>query len=146
MDFDISCVLNQALMAHLSTVENGEPRDSPVWFIYEEGFIWLFGTQEDSFIRRLKKEPRCAMGIVEFELKGGILRHVGIRGHAQIMEADRARLERFVGKYLGQNKDNWNAWFMQHIVNPIDAMVKIISTSAVAKNVSYFKSGPRLAV
>ena len=31
-DFDIDTVLNKPLMAHLSTVANGEPRDSPVSF------------------------------------------------------------------------------------------------------------------
>ena len=36
-DFEIDTVLNKPLMAHLSTVDKGEPRDSPgVWFIWEE--------------------------------------------------------------------------------------------------------------
>ena len=34
-DFDIVQVLEKPLMAHLSTVEGGEPRDSPVWFLWE---------------------------------------------------------------------------------------------------------------
>jgi hypothetical protein len=29
-------VLAKPLMAHLSTVVKGEPRDSPVWFVWEE--------------------------------------------------------------------------------------------------------------
>ncbi|MCC5832089.1 MAG: pyridoxamine 5'-phosphate oxidase family protein [Chlamydiales bacterium] len=48
-------------MAHLSTTENGEPRDSPVWFIWEEERIWIFGTSKDSFVKRLRTEPRCAL-------------------------------------------------------------------------------------
>lgn len=72
-DFDINTVLRKPLMAHLSTTENGEPRDSPVWFIWEEGCIWIFGTGKDSFIKRLKQDPRCAVGVVDFDLQKGIL-------------------------------------------------------------------------
>lgn len=78
-DFEFEVVLQKPLMAHLSTVEVDEPRDSPVWFIWENDCVWIFGTSEDSFIRRLKEEPRCALGIVDFDLDKGVLRHIGIR-------------------------------------------------------------------
>lgn len=39
MDFNINIVLDKPLLAHLSSVENGEPRDSPVWFIYENNSV-----------------------------------------------------------------------------------------------------------
>jgi len=32
-DFEIETGVNKPLMAHLSTVNIGDPRDSPVWFI-----------------------------------------------------------------------------------------------------------------
>ena len=35
-DFEIDEVLGKPLMAHLSTIEKGAPRDSPVWFLWEE--------------------------------------------------------------------------------------------------------------
>ena len=63
-DFKIDTVLNKPLMAHLATVDKGEPRDSPVWFIWEESYLWIFGTSEDSFIKRLQQEPQCAVGSV----------------------------------------------------------------------------------
>lgn len=144
-DFDLDLVLAKPLMAHLSTVDNGEPRDSPVWFIWEESCLWILGTTKDSFIKRLKQEPRCAVGIVDFNLEKGVLKHVGIRGFSQVEAVDQNRLDRFVSKYLGRDSDEWNRWFVEHVVDPLDAMVQITPTSIVAKDVSFFKTGPNLA-
>lgn len=144
-DFEIDDVLSKPLMAHLSTVTDGEPRDSPVWFLYEESSLWIFGTEKDSFIKRLRRSPRCAVGIVEFDLDQGILKHVGIRGASTILPIDQDRLYRFVSKYLGNNRDEWNRWFLTNIVDPLNAMVQIAPVSIVTKNVSFFKSGPQLA-
>lgn len=138
-DFEIETVLNQPLMAHLSTVHEGEPRDSPVWFIWEESSLWLFGTEKDSFVKRLKKEPRCAIGVVEFDLEKGVLKHVGVRGKAELTEVDQGRLNRFGSKYLGADQKEWNPWFIDKIVTPLTVMVKITPQSVVAKDVSFFK-------
>lgn len=144
-DFEIDTVLCKPLMAHLSTVTNGEPRDSPVWFVWEQASLWIFGTDKDSFIKRLTREPRCALGVVDFDLQKGVLKHVGIRGIAKVHPVDQMRLRRFVSKYLGENSDTWNKWFMANIVDPLNAMVQIDPTSIVAKDVSFFKTGPKLA-
>ncbi len=144
-DFDIDTVLSKPLMAHLSTIDKDEPRDSPVWFIWEESCLWTFGMDRDSFIQRLKQEPHCAAGIVDFEVQRGILMHVGIRGIAKIASVDHERLRRFVSKYLGANSDNWNKWFVTTIVDPLNVMVQITPKSIVAKDASFFKTGPNLA-
>ncbi len=144
-NFEPKDVLKKPLMAHLSTVENNEPRDSPVWFIWEENSIWIFGTEKDSFVRRLRLNPACAIGAVDFDLEKGILRHVGIRGVSSLDSIDHNRLLRFVSKYLGKNKQKWNEWFVRNIVDPLDVMVQIIPRSIVAKDVSFFKTGPNLA-
>ena len=86
------------------------------------------------------------MRIVEYDLEKGILKHVGIRGLAVLASSDKERLMRFVAKYLGEDRKNWNPWFVANIVHPLDAMIKIIPQSIVAKNVSFFKTGPHLAV
>lgn len=144
-DFEIDDVLLKPLMAHLSTVEEGAPRDSPVWFLWEECYLWIFGTSEDSFVKRLSIEPRCAAGIVEYDLEKGVLKHVGIRGIATIIDCDQERLNRFVAKYLGKDKNNWNPWFVANVVDPLDVMITITPQSIAAKNVSFFKTGPDLA-
>ncbi len=139
-DFDIVQVLEKPLMAHLSTVEGGEPRDSPVWFLWEEGMLWLFGLAVDSFVKRLKLEPRCAVGVVDFDLDRGLLKHVGIRGMTDINHVNQDRLLRFVGKYLGQNQAEWNPWFIENVVDPLDTMIQVIPKTIVAKDVSFFKN------
>ncbi len=141
-DFQTETVLDKPLMAHLSTVENEEPRDSPVWFVWENSCIWVFGTNEDSFIKRLEKNTNCAIGVVDFDLQKGILKHVGIRGSAKISEIDHNRLHRFLSKYLGTNSDEWNNWFIDNIANPLNKMVQITPKTIVAKDVSFFKTGP----
>src|SRR5262245_23426101 len=128
-DFEIEDVLYKPLTAHLSTVDDGAPRDSPVWFLWEDSCLLIFGTSKDSFVRRLHAEPKCAVGIVEYDLEKGILKHVGIRGTASIASCDKDRLMRFVAKYLGQDKQNWNPWFIENIVNPLDIMIRVVPES-----------------
>ncbi len=48
-DFDAEKVLQKPWMAHLSTSDRGDPRDSPIRFIWEDACIWIFGTGEDSY-------------------------------------------------------------------------------------------------
>ncbi len=144
-DFDIDTVLDKPLIAHLSTVHQGEPRDSPVWFLWEGSYVWIFGTEDDSFIKRLQEKPLCAIGIVDFDVQKGVLKHVGIRGSVIIDKVDHKRLNRFVSKYLGSNSDAWNKWFVINIVDPLNVMVQITPNSIVAKDVSFFKTGPNLA-
>lgn len=144
-DFEIDEVLSKPLIAHLSTIDKNEPRNSPVWFIWEESCIWIFGKSEESFIKRLKTHPNCAIGIVDFNLEKGILKHVSIRGTTNIVEIDAKRLHRFVSKYLGKDNMKWNKWFITNIVDPLDTMLIITPKTIVTKDVSFFKTGAGLA-
>ncbi|MCB1084285.1 MAG: pyridoxamine 5'-phosphate oxidase family protein [Simkania sp.] len=144
-DFDPQIVLDQPLMIHLASSSNEGPRSSPLWFLYEEERVWLFGLTGDSFVQRLKKEPRCALSVVDFGLDMGKLLHVGVRGKAILYQVCPKRLERFVGKYLGKDKAMWNEWFVKQVVRPLDVMIEVQIDSIVAKNVSFFKTGPNLS-
>lgn len=130
-------------MIHLATIYDDGPRDSPLWFLYEEEKIWLFGRDRDSFIKRLQTDPRCAMSVVDFNLESGLLLHVGIRGMAALHPVDREKLKRFVSKYLG-DETSWNRWFFEEVVEPINAMVEVQAKTIVAKDVSFFKTCPQL--
>lgn len=132
-------------MAHLATGSPDGPRDSPVWFLWEEGVIWLIANSEDSFPVRLRAEPRCAIGIVEFDTARGILRHVGIRGYADIVPMDKERLCRLLERYLGPSRSEWNEWFRTQIVEPLDVMICVTPQSTIARDMSYFKTGPDFA-
>ena len=133
-------------MAHLATASPEGPRDSPVWFLWEDGAIWLIGTSEDSFPARLRADSRCALNVVDFDVARGILRHVGIRGEAMILPIDRDRLHRLLARYLGSDEKKWNAWFRETIVAPLDLMIRITPTDVIARDMSYFKTGPDLAL
>ena len=145
-DFDVRIVLDKPLMAHLASNSPKGPRDSPLWFLWEEDAIWLIGNSNDTFPRRLEAEPRCAVGIVDYQVERGILRHVGVRGMAQVHhEMDRSRLHRLLHRYLGPNVELWNPWFVEHVVDKLDRMICITPSSVVAKDMSYFQTGPMLA-
>lgn len=140
--FDIDEVLSLPLMAHLASGSPEGPRDSPVWFLWEGGHLWLIGNRADSFVKRLVVEPRCAVGVVDFDARAGILKHVGIRGRAEIGAMDKARLHRLLSRYLGSDETGWNAWFYDNVAAPLDTMIKVTPESIVAKDVSYFRTGP----
>ena len=144
-DFDIDLVLSQPLMAFIATICEEGPRSSPVWFLFEDEVVWLFGTESDSFVQRLRADPRCALSVVDFDLEAGLLLHTGIRGTCTLGEVRVDRLKRFVGKYLGSDEAVWNAWFVQRIVEPLEVMICLTPETIVAKDVSYFKTGPDFA-
>ncbi len=61
--FNLDSFLDQPLFAHLATMSEEGPRESPVWFLWEEGYLWIIGTSIDSFPKRIEKYPVCAIGI-----------------------------------------------------------------------------------
>jgi nitroimidazol reductase NimA-like FMN-containing flavoprotein (pyridoxamine 5'-phosphate oxidase superfamily) len=139
-DFDVDAFLRKPLFAHLATMSDDGPRESPVWFLWEAGALWLIGSNRDSFPKRIRSEPRCAVGIVEFELQRGVLRHVGIRGIGTIEVLDQERLHRLLKRYLGPEETGWNQRFRSTVIDRLELMVRIEPTSMVARNQSYFSN------
>lgn len=72
-------------------------------------------------------------------MERGTLKHVGVRGVAELNKIDRDRLNRFLSKYLGADPKQWSSWFIVNIVDPLTVMVKVTPQSIVAKDVSFFK-------
>jgi hypothetical protein len=141
-DFDVDGFLQQPLVAHLATASRDGPRESPVWFLWEDQAVWLVGNERDSFPKRLQVDGRCAIGVVEFNLQRGLLKHVGIRGIATVLPLDRFRLHRLLRRYLGENEGMWNPRFRASVIDRLTLMVRIDPTSLVARNQSYFASIP----
>jgi nitroimidazol reductase NimA-like FMN-containing flavoprotein (pyridoxamine 5'-phosphate oxidase superfamily) len=139
-DFDIDCFLQKPLFAHLATMSDAGPRNSPVWFLWEAGALWIVGTSRDSFPKRIRREPRCAVGIVEFDLSRGLLRHVGIRGTGTVEQLDRGRLHRLLSRYLGADQAAWNPRFRATVIEGLDLMIRIAPASVVVRDQSYFAS------
>jgi len=139
-DFDIEPFLAQPLLAHLATACDEGARESPVWFLWEDGALWLIGNGRDSFPKRIRSEPRCAVGIVDFDLGHGRLRHVGIRGTGSVEALDPARLIRLLSRYLGADESTWNPHFKAAVIDSLELMVRIVPASIVARDQSYFAS------
>jgi nitroimidazol reductase NimA-like FMN-containing flavoprotein (pyridoxamine 5'-phosphate oxidase superfamily) len=137
-DFDIDQFLQEPLFAHLATASPDGPRESPVWFLWEAQELWLVGNNRDSFPKRIQAEPRCSVGIVEFDLARGRLRHVGIRGTGSIEPIDRGRLHRLLSRYLGGSEAEWNPGFRSRVIDRLELMVRIKPLSIVARDQSYF--------
>ena len=139
---DVDTVLAKPLMAHLATSSPDGPRDSPVWFLWEDGAVWLMGNRSDSFPRRIAQDGRCAIGIVDFDHPRGVLVHVGMRGVADVVPLDRARLHRLLSRYLGADRSRWNDDFTRSVIDNLDLMVRFVPSSVVARDQSYF-AAPR---
>jgi hypothetical protein len=137
-DFDVDAFLQRPLVAHLATSSPDGARDSPLWFLWEDGALWLVGTERDSFPRRIAADGRCAVGVVDFDLARGRLLHLGMRGTAEVVPLEPARLYRFLARYLGEDPDSWNPWFREQVVDGLDLMVRFVPTSVVARDMSYF--------
>jgi hypothetical protein len=136
--FDLDAFLAQPLIAHLATASTAGPRDSPLWFLWEDSCVWFVGTSDDSFPKRVGLNEQCAVGIVDFSLSSGILRHVGMRGRASVATLDQNRLHRLVTKYLGA-EPHWNPAFQANVIERLDLMVRFEPDSTVARDQSYFK-------
>lgn len=146
--FDPNDVLLRPLMANLSTVsEDGAPRNAPVWFLWEEGVMWLLGDEGASTVVRLSADPRCAVEVVDFDCRRGVLLHCGLRGSASIEPNDPVLFRRLLRKYLGP-EEGWNGWFIDNIAkieSPTGRMIRLVPESIFTNNVSYFRTGPELA-
>jgi hypothetical protein len=97
--FDLNEFLNRRLFAHLSTASENGPRESPVWFLWDSGVVWIIGGE--SFPRNIQREPRVAIGFVDFDPASGALHHVGMRGTAEVLPYNAEMARRIVQKYCG---------------------------------------------
>ncbi|MCF3936597.1 pyridoxamine 5'-phosphate oxidase family protein [Acuticoccus sp. M5D2P5] len=146
--FDPEIVLSRPLMANIATVAaDGAPRNAPVWFIWEDGALWIPGNRNGSTVTRLLRDPRCAVEIVDYENAAGVLLHLGLRGRATVEAMDGARFRRLLANYLGA-EETWNAWFVGEIAaidDPDGRLVRLAPESVFTNNVSFFRTGPALA-
>ena len=145
--FDPDELLTKPLMANLATLSSGGPRNSPVWYIWEDGALWMLGSAGSGAVRRIAKDPRVAVEIVDFERKAGKLLHLGLRGSAEVAPMDAGRFRRLLTLYLG-DEAGWNPWFIENVAaieDPDGRLIRLTPESTYTNNVSYFRTGPDLA-
>ncbi|MDT5269054.1 MAG: hypothetical protein QOH49_1240 [Acidobacteriota bacterium] len=139
-------LLARPLFAHLATAsEQDDPRESPVWFLWEEGALWIIGNyRTDTFLRRIEREPRCAVGVVDFDAATGLVQHVGFRGRARLTPHDPARMERLLSRYMGE-RARWDSRFVEILDDADYVFIRFEPETVVVRDQSYeLQKGERL--
>ena len=132
--------LGRPLFAHLATDSKDGPRHSPVWFLWEEGALWIIAVlDENTFHERIRQNPRCAVGIVDFERESGLVQHVGFRGKATLQPWDVGRAKRLLARYLGEDETKWHRErFLEGLDDPANQLfVKFEPETVVVRDQSY---------
>lgn len=146
--FDPDALLSAPLIANLATSCPDGPRNAPVWYLWEDGALWMPGSRDTASVRRLQADPRCAVEITRFDNAAGILLHLGLRGRASVGPMDPARFRRLLAKYLGPDEATWNPWFIDTIAridDPDGRLIRLAPDTTFTNNVSFFRTGPGLA-
>jgi hypothetical protein len=134
--FDLDEFLNRPLYAHLAHNSEGGPRESPVWFHWDGRAIWIIGGK--SFPGNLKRDPRCAIGIVDWDPATGLSQHVGLRGTAEVLPLDPARAKTIFRRYFGPDEADWDRRFDDVFTGaPGLEMVRFTPETVVIRDQSY---------
>lgn len=135
----MSEILARPLFAHLATAsEAGSPRESPVWFLWETEALWIIGNyRTDTFPTRIEREPRCAIGIVDYDRSTGLVQHLGFRGRARLEPHDAERMKRLLSRYLGRDLSQWDARFVEILEDADYIFVRFEPETAVVRDQSY---------
>ncbi len=139
-------LLARPLFAHLSTASVSGPRESPVWFLSEDEALWIIGNYKtDSFPKRIDRDPRCAVGIVDFDVSRGRVQHASFRGRARLEGYDRNRMKRLLRRYLGEAED-WDTRFVEILDDRDYVFVRFVAETVVVRDQSYqVKKSDRLS-
>lgn len=138
---DLDGFLARPLFAHLATASRHGPRESPVWFLWEDSAVWILGSQaSDTFPARVVADARCAVGIVDFDCASGLVQHVGMRGRATVEPFDPDRARRLLRRYLGPVERTWEKRFSTTVTSPAAeqaVLLRFVPETVVARDVSY---------
>jgi hypothetical protein len=107
--FELAEFLTRPLFAHLATASQHGPRESPVWFHWDGTYVWIIGGT--TFPSNIKRDPRCALGVVDWDQETGRCHHVGIRGRADVLPFDPAMARTIFRRYFGPDEANWDRRF-----------------------------------
>jgi hypothetical protein len=134
--FDLDEFLARPLYAHLAHDSEHGPCESPVWFHWDGRAIWIIGGK--SFPTNLKRHPRCALGIVDWDLATGRSHHVGIRGRAEVLPFDHAMARTIFRRYFGPDERDWDRRFDDVFTGELGLeMVRITPETIVMRDQSY---------
>ena len=129
--------LDRPLFCFLAQSSGSGPRVSPLWFLWEDGQVWLVA-QEDarSYPDRVRQFPDSALAVVDFDPRSGRVEHVGMRGRATLEPYDPARADRLLSSYLGPDRSEWDERF-RGLDDQSYSLVRFDPETVVARDQSY---------
>jgi hypothetical protein len=134
--FDLDEFLARPLYAHLATSSERGPRESPVWFHWDGTALWIIGGT--SFPQNLKRDPRCALGIVDWDRHSGRSHHVGLRGRAEVLPFDVGMARTIFRRYFGPDEKEWDRRFDDVLGGELGLeMVRFVPETVVMRDQSY---------
>jgi hypothetical protein len=134
--FDLEEFLSRPLYAHLAHNSADGPRESPVWFHWDGQALWIIGGT--SFPANLRRDPRCAVGIVDWDPPTGRSQHVGFRGRAEVLPFDAGMARTIFRKYFGPDEGDWDRRFDDVFTAESGLeMVRFVPETAVVRDQSY---------
>ncbi len=138
--FDLDEFLSRPLYAHLAHDSGHGPRNSPVWFHWDGQALWIIGGT--SFPENLRREPRCAIGIVDWDPATGRSQHVGLRGRAEALAFDSGVARAIFRKYFGPDEDRWDPRFREDIDGKTGVpLIRFTPETVVVRDQSYQPPG-----
>jgi hypothetical protein len=134
--FDLDEFLSRPLYAHLAHNSEQGPRESPVWFHWDGQALWIIGGT--TFPANLKREPRCALGIVDWDLATGRSHHVGVRGRAEVLPFDSGMARTIFRRYFGPDESDWDRRFDDVFTGELGLeMIRVTPETVVIRDQSY---------
>src|SRR5262245_43203555 len=134
--FDLNEFLSRPLYAHLAHSSEQGLRESPVWFHWDGTAFWIIGGT--SFPANLRRDPRCALGIVDWSLCTGRSQHVGIRGRAEVLPFDADIARTIFRRYFGPEAGEWDGRFDDVFSGESNLeMIRVLPGTGVVRDPSY---------
>jgi len=134
--FDLDEFLSRPLYAHLAHQAEHGPRESPVWFHWDGGLIWIIGGT--SFPKNLKREPVCALGIVDWDVATGLNQHVGLRGRAEVVPFDAEKAKSIFRRYFGPDEQEWDGRFADVFTGELGLeLIRFVPETVIMRDQSY---------
>ncbi|MFB6192273.1 MAG: pyridoxamine 5'-phosphate oxidase family protein [Haloarculaceae archaeon] len=137
LEVPIDDVLARPLFCFLAQRSGDGPRVSPLWFLWEEGAVWIVAQRRDrSYPERVRRDPRSALAAVDFDPSAGRVQHVGMRGRAALEPYDPERAGRLFETYLGAERDAWPDRF-RGLDGDDYGLIRFDPETVVARDASY---------
>jgi PPOX class probable F420-dependent enzyme len=97
--------LRGRLIGRLATASlDGQPHIVPVWFLWEDGAIWISSYRSTRKVIDIERNHKCAL-VVDIENSDEGLTAVVLEGQAELVsvpaDSVKRRIERIYAKYLG---------------------------------------------